>query len=111
VLSALPGPRWLVLGDMGEVGDHGPQFHTEVGQAARQRGIEVLWTAGSLSVHARGDRHFPDTAALVAALHEAPAAASVLVKGSRFMKMEQVVQALQALHARHVPTGPQGGKA
>jgi UDP-N-acetylmuramoyl-tripeptide--D-alanyl-D-alanine ligase len=108
VLSALPGPRWLVLGDMGEVGDHGPEFHTEVGRAARQRGVEVLWTAGPLSVHARGDRHFPDTAALVAALHEAPAAASVLVKGSRFMKMEQVVQALQA---RHTPPHHRGGKA
>jgi UDP-N-acetylmuramoyl-tripeptide--D-alanyl-D-alanine ligase len=95
VLAALPGPRWLVLGDMGEVGDRGPEFHAEVGAAARAKGIESVWTAGTLSAHAGASRHFADAAALVAALAEAPEAASVLVKGSRFMKMEQVVQALQ----------------
>jgi UDP-N-acetylmuramoyl-tripeptide--D-alanyl-D-alanine ligase len=95
VLAALPGPRWLVLGDMGEVGDRGPEFHAEVGAAARAKGIETVWTAGRLSAHAGATRHFDDAAAVVAALDGAPAAASVLVKGSRFMKMEQVVQALQ----------------
>ncbi|MFY9514266.1 MAG: cyanophycin synthetase, partial [Rubrivivax sp.] len=97
VLAALPAPRWLVLGDMGEVGDRGPEFHAEVGAAARAKGIETVWTAGSLSAHLLATRHFSDAAAVVAALHEAPAAASVLVKGSRFMKMEQVVSALQAM--------------
>ncbi len=95
VLAALPGPRWLVLGDMGEVGAQGPQFHAEVGARARERGIEAVWAAGALCAHAGAHRHFNDVAALLAALPEAPAAASVLVKGSRFMKMEQVVQALQ----------------
>ena len=42
VLAGLPGPRWLVLGDMGEVGDQGPAFHAEVGAYAQQRGIEQL---------------------------------------------------------------------
>ena len=99
VLAALPAPRWLVLGDMGEVGDQGPAFHTEVGAHARASGIETVWCAGSLAMHAAqaaGGRHFDTVAALVAALAEAPAFASVLVKGSRFMKMEQVVAALQA---------------
>ncbi len=100
VLAALPGPRWLLLGDMGEVGTQGPQFHAEIGARARERGIEHFWAAGTLSEHAGAHRHFKDTAALVAALPEAPACASVLVKGSRFMKMEQVVQALrQVAHA------------
>jgi UDP-N-acetylmuramoyl-tripeptide--D-alanyl-D-alanine ligase len=101
VLAALPGPRWLLLGDMGEVGTQGPQFHAEMGVRLRERGIEHFWAAGPLSAHARPQRHFKDTAALVAALHEAPTCASVLVKGSRFMKMEQVVQALrtEAAHA------------
>ena len=45
VLAELPGPRWLVLGDMGEVGDQGPAFHAEVGAYARERGIEQLWTS------------------------------------------------------------------
>ena len=52
VLAALPGPRWLVLGDMGEVGEQGPAFHAEVGAYARQRGIEQLWTVGELCAHA-----------------------------------------------------------
>jgi len=103
VLAALPGPRWLVLGDMGEVGNQGPAFHEEVGAYARQRGIETLWTAGALCVHAAQAfgpaRQFNSTADLVAAVASGdggPAAMSVLIKGSRFMKMEQVVAALQA---------------
>jgi len=98
VLAELPAPRWLVLGDMGEVGDQGPAFHREVGAYAAERGIEVLWTAGALSEEAARThgqaRHFDTTPALVAALSDAPRSASVLVKGSRFMKMEQVVAAL-----------------
>ncbi|MDE1948977.1 MAG: UDP-N-acetylmuramoyl-tripeptide--D-alanyl-D-alanine ligase [Burkholderiales bacterium] len=95
VLASLPAPRWLVLGDMGEVGARGPEFHAEVGAAARSRGIETVWSAGTLSAHLGATRHFADAEALVAALGEAPAAASILVKGSRFMKMERVVQALR----------------
>jgi UDP-N-acetylmuramoyl-tripeptide--D-alanyl-D-alanine ligase len=100
VLAGLPGPRWLVLGDMGEVGDQGPAFHREVGAYAQQRGIESLWVAGELMKHAAsafaGARHFDSVAALIAALGEAPACNAVVVKGSRFMKMEQVVAALTA---------------
>jgi UDP-N-acetylmuramoyl-tripeptide--D-alanyl-D-alanine ligase len=95
VLAALPGPRWLVLGDMGEVGARGPEFHAEVGAVARRRGIETVWAAGAMSAHAQATRHFADVPALVAALREAPPAASVLVKGSRFMAMERVVKALK----------------
>jgi UDP-N-acetylmuramoyl-tripeptide--D-alanyl-D-alanine ligase len=100
-LARLPTPRWLVLGDMGEVGDQGPAFHHEVGACARSVGIESLWTAGPLCVHAASAygsaaRHFDAVEALLSALPEAPAAASVLVKGSRFMKMERVVATLKA---------------
>ncbi len=98
VLAALPGPRWLVLGDMGEVGDQGPAFHAEVGAYAKQRGIETLWCAGELMQHAAqafaGARHFASVEALIADLGSAPAAAAIVVKGSRFMKMERVVAAL-----------------
>jgi UDP-N-acetylmuramyl pentapeptide synthase len=98
LLASLPAPRWLVLGDMGEVGERGPEFHAEVGAHARSRGIESLWLAGTLTRHAAaafaGSRHFDSVAALLAALPQAPAFASVLVKGSRFMRMEQVVAAL-----------------
>ena len=95
VLAAMPGPRWLLLGDMGEVGADGPRLHAEVGAAARQAGIEHFWAAGTQCVHCAAQRHFATVAALVQALPQAPQAASMLVKGSRFMKMEQVVQALQ----------------
>ena len=101
VLAGLPAPRWLVLGDMGEVGDQGPAFHREVGAHARSAGVDALWTAGELCAHAAaayGDaaRHFDAVEGLLAALSQAPAAASVLVKGSRFMKMERVVAALKS---------------
>jgi len=100
LLAALPGPHWLVLGDMGEVGDQGLAFHAEVGAAARDAGIAHFWTAGALCAHAAtaygpGACHFDTTADLVAALDQAPACAAVLVKGSRFMRMETVVAALQ----------------
>jgi UDP-N-acetylmuramoyl-tripeptide--D-alanyl-D-alanine ligase len=99
LLAGLPAPHWLVLGDMGEVGSQGPQFHAEVGAYARERGIEVLWAAGSACTHAAqafgsAARHFAGTPELIAALHEAPACAAVLIKGSRFMGMERVVKAL-----------------
>ncbi|WP_414708448.1 UDP-N-acetylmuramoyl-tripeptide--D-alanyl-D-alanine ligase [Ramlibacter sp.] len=95
VLAELPGPRLLVLGDMGEVGDQGPQFHAEVGQYARQRGIERLFTLGEQS-RAMGGEHFEDVDALNAAVRaQLAGTASILVKGSRFMMMERVVQAIE----------------
>jgi UDP-N-acetylmuramoyl-tripeptide--D-alanyl-D-alanine ligase len=102
VLADLPGPRWLVLGDMGEVGEQGPQFHAEVGAYARERGVEALWSTGSLCKQLGYGRHFETAALLCSALGQAPPAATVLVKGSRFMKMEQVVQALSQEWARAV---------
>jgi UDP-N-acetylmuramoyl-tripeptide--D-alanyl-D-alanine ligase len=101
VLAELPGPRLLVLGDMGEVGNQGPEFHAEAGSYARARGIDTLFCLGEQSCRAAqafGDaRHFDDIEALNAAvLARLPEWASVLVKGSRFMKMERVVQAVQA---------------
>ncbi len=106
VLAAIEGPRLLVLGDMGEVGDQGPQFHAEIGAYARSRGIPLFFGLGELTQHAvdaYGDArqgvaqavHFDDIAALNAAVAQAaPQGATVLVKGSRFMKMERVVQHL-----------------
>ena len=101
VLAALPGPRLLVMGDMGEVGDKGPQFHEEAGHWAKAQGIENLYTLGEQSLIASSsfDRglHFNDIDTLKAAvLAQLPHLGSVLVKGSRFMKMERVVQAIAA---------------
>lgn len=100
LLAAMPAPRLMVLGDMGEVGDRGPAFHAEVGAYASERGIEHLWCVGPHSADAArafgaAARHFADVPALMAARATLPICASVLVKGSRFMQMERVVQALQ----------------
>ncbi len=108
VLAGLPGPRLLVLGDMGEVGDQGSQFHAEAGAYARSLGVEAMFTLGDLSVAAASGfgsgRHFVDMAALQkAVLAEIETCASVLVKGSRFMKMELVVEAIQT-RAKGSPT-------
>jgi MurE/MurF fusion protein len=102
VLAALPGPRLLVLGDMGEVGAQGPQFHAEAGAHARAQGIESLLALGALTPAAvasfgAGGRHFSDVEGLNAAvLASLPQAASLVVKGSRFMRMERVVEAVMA---------------
>ncbi len=127
VLATMPGPRWLVLGDMGEVGDHGPAFHREVGDHARASGIELLWATGPASLDAAqafgpAARHFDTTDALLAALPQAPACASAVVKGSRFMRMDRVVAALvppppapapaaqaPAPMANAIPSTPAGG--
>ena len=106
VLAELPGPRLLVMGDMGEVGDQGPQFHEEAGHLARTTGVEKLFTLGAQSARASSSfgqgLHFNDMDALnKAVLAELPQLGSVLVKGSRFMKMERVVQAITATHPSH----------
>jgi len=101
LLAGLGQPRWLLLGDMGEVGAQGPQCHAEVGAWARARGIDALWAAGPLAAHAAQAygapaRHFADVDTLLAALAQHPPARALLVKGSRFMRMERIVQALLA---------------
>jgi UDP-N-acetylmuramoyl-tripeptide--D-alanyl-D-alanine ligase len=105
LLAALPAPRWLIVGDMGEVGAQGPAFHAEVGAHARSLGIEHTWSAGAGMAHAGLAPHFDEVPALVAALggfvhsESGRAVRSVLVKGSRFMRMERAVEALQRLAA------------
>ncbi len=106
LLAHLEGPRVLVLGDMGEVGENAVMFHEEVGRYASQVGIEQLLGLGALTQHAtvafnqsksRDQRaeHFENIEPLIEALSSRlPEFQSVLVKGSRFMKMERVVQAL-----------------
>ncbi len=100
VLAKLPGRRVLVMGDMGELGDDAAPLHAEVGAFARGAGIERLLALGPLSVHAveafgEGATHFPAVEALVSeARVEARPNVTILVKGSRFMRMERVVERL-----------------
>lgn len=103
VLAHAGGTRIFVLGDMGELGADAAQFHREIGITARELGIEKLLALGTLSAEAVREfgtdaRHFNDIDALNAELkEELNGHTTVLVKGSRFMKMERVVQ-FCALH-------------
>jgi UDP-N-acetylmuramoyl-tripeptide--D-alanyl-D-alanine ligase len=100
VLSRQAGRKFLVLGDMGEVGAHGAAFHAEIGRCARAANIDRLYLLGDLCTHAtaafgEGAQHYGDIDALLAALEPRLATGvTVLVKGSRFMRMERVVQVL-----------------
>jgi UDP-N-acetylmuramoyl-tripeptide--D-alanyl-D-alanine ligase len=93
VLAALPAPRWLVLGDMGEVGDQGPAFHAEIGAYAKAQGIEQFWCVGELCAHAAKAFHGAKYFATVDYMLNTPEPEfnAVLVKGSRFMRMERMV--------------------
>jgi UDP-N-acetylmuramoyl-tripeptide--D-alanyl-D-alanine ligase len=106
---------WIVLGDMGEVGDQGPAFHQEVGAYAAEQGISKLFALGEQCQFAiqgfegakgksalANSTHFSNMDSLIAQLRDALHAQAlgtnqhlnILVKGSRFMRMERVVQAL-----------------
>ena len=100
VLAALPGKKILVLGDMGELGDEAAVLHARIGDYARAAGLDELFTLGGLSAHAArtfgaAARPFMQIRELLAALMPSLAPqTTLLVKGSRFMHMERVVEAL-----------------
>ena len=100
VLGASKGQKILVLGDMGELGDSAASLHAELGGFARRAGVDRLLGLGKLSAEAvrafgEGGSHFSDIAALLQALCSAlDGSTTVLVKGSRSMRMERVVKAL-----------------
>jgi UDP-N-acetylmuramoyl-tripeptide--D-alanyl-D-alanine ligase len=94
------GERWLVLGDMAELGADARALHAGIGAMARERGVERLFAMGPLGVatveaFGAGATHFDDKAALIAALQaQLHAGVTCLVKGSRSAGMEQVVAAI-----------------
>jgi len=101
ILAQSSQPRLLVLGDMGEVGTQGAAFHAEVGRYAQASGIEHLITLGELSrdtakvfLNAKHCQSMDEVYAQVQA--RLPMVNTVLVKGSRFMRMERVVQTIQS---------------
>ena len=111
VLAELEGRKWLVIGDMAELGDFAPVAHTEIGEYARAKGVERLFAMGGLAKLAvesfgPGADWYPDAQALAAAVKQAlvvagpgqaPAAVPgvrVLIKGSRVNRLERVVDVL-----------------
>jgi len=100
VLAGLPGEPWLVLGDMKELGTDSPKMHREVGENAAVMGVRRLYAIGELAADAvdafgPGGRHFANKQELAAALRRAiHDGVNCLVKGSRSMGMEAVVEAI-----------------
>lgn len=100
VLRQAPGRRWLILGDLAELGAQVEELHRQVGERARQSGIDALWCVGPLSRataegYGEGARHFDTQAELIDALMgRLGDVDTILVKGSRSARMERVVQAL-----------------
>lgn len=101
VLAAVPGTRLLVLGDMGELGPGTAELHAGIGRKARACGVDALLALGQASVQSAqafgaGARHFERIEDLLAELENRLApGVTVLVKGSRFMKMERVVNSFE----------------
>jgi UDP-N-acetylmuramoyl-tripeptide--D-alanyl-D-alanine ligase len=97
--TALPGECWLVLGDMGELGPASAELHAGAGRLARESGIARLYAFGPESAAAAAAfgevRHFTELAALAAALEEElPGDVTLLVKGSRSMRLEMLIERL-----------------
>ncbi len=105
LLGGAPGESWLVLGDMGELGPDSVELHRRTGERIAASGVDRLFATGTLSRHAveafgAGGAWFESPEALAGALARAldeaprPAEVTLLVKGSRSMRMERIVQAL-----------------
>ncbi|MCW8879498.1 MAG: UDP-N-acetylmuramoylalanyl-D-glutamyl-2, 6-diaminopimelate--D-alanyl-D-alanine ligase, partial [Kangiellaceae bacterium] len=100
MLAGYKGQRILVIGDMAELGEFGRQCHEEVGEFAKQSGIDVMYSCGVLSqfsqnIFAGNGQHFSSQQKLIQQLkQEAKANTTILVKGSRSSHMEKVVLAL-----------------
>jgi len=101
-MKSFAGSRWLVLGEMKELGDASNELHAEVGRYARQAGIERLLAIGegsrfSVEAFGRGGQWFADIDALIRdAKSSLTAGVAVLIKGSRANRLERVSAALSA---------------
>jgi UDP-N-acetylmuramoyl-tripeptide--D-alanyl-D-alanine ligase len=109
VLTVRNGQRILVLGDLGELGEHEKELHANLGDYAKQKNIDQFFTLGVLSKHAsdafglqEGQHHFTDREQLIARLKNiATPDTTILIKGSRSAKMDLVVSALCNLGDTH----------
>ena len=111
VLREFSGERILVLGDMAELGEAAADIHRRVGELAKRIGIQRLYAIGELSKLAvenfgKGGKHFASHEALIEALQDClHAEMTVLVKGSRVMRMERIVGGIVRQPAVAAETG------
>jgi UDP-N-acetylmuramoyl-tripeptide--D-alanyl-D-alanine ligase len=101
-LASIDGESWLVLGDMKELGADAMELHREVGASARASGVDRLFALGDLSRHCvdefgDGATWYGDIAALIDDVSQPDSSINILVKGSRSMRMERVVEALRVV--------------
>ncbi len=112
VLAELPGRRWLVLGDMAELGEHAADSHRDIGAQARALGVERLYTFGALAALAAdsfgaGAERYEDIDALSQAVGDAMRSeVRLLVKGSRVNRLERLIAALTARAAPRARVAP-----
>ena len=111
VLAAYPGRTIFVMGDMGELGPDAEAMHASIGEFAKRSGVQAMFALGEMTTAAvrsfgDGARHFPSIDQLVGALSGGlEHGSTVLVKGSRFMRMERVVEALGAVNGESTMKG------
>ena len=111
VLAAYPGRTFFVMGDMGELGANAEAMHASIGEFAKRSGVHAMFALGQLSPAAvrsfgEGAKHFASVDELVNALSaRLEHGSTVLVKGSRFMRMERVVEALGAVNGESAMKG------
>ncbi len=100
LVASVPGEKWLVLGDMGELGPRAAEIHHETGLNVRNAGIDRFYTFGELAAiagvaYGDGAQSHRDMGELIKVLTaEVDREVTVLVKGSRAMEMERIVEAL-----------------
>ena len=101
VLDEFPGRHWLVLGDMGELGNDDKVLHARAGEKSKASGVERLYALGELTKFTvqsfgEGARHVDDHEQLVSLIgEEIDSDVTILIKGSRAMNLEQLVNALE----------------
>ena len=111
VLAAYPGRTFFVMGDMGELGANAQAMHASIGEFAKRSGVHAMFALGEMSAAAvrgfgGGARHFSSVDELVGALSgRLEHGSTVLVKGSRFMRMERIVEALGAVNGEAAMKG------
>jgi UDP-N-acetylmuramoyl-tripeptide--D-alanyl-D-alanine ligase len=112
VLALAPGDTWLVLGDMGELGGEEIAWHRRAGEQARAAGVQRFYGLGPLAREAsaafgaRGVGFATLDELLTALRQDLAGPVHILVKGSRRMRMERVVEALASdLQNNNTPGG------
>ena len=105
LLCTYPGRRWLVLGDMRELGATAEALHRAAGERTAARGVERLWSLGALAGHAAqaaAGRAYMEVESLITDLQsQLQPGDTILVKGSRAMAMERIVTAILARPGEH----------